>query len=115
MSVFPGIKAERRIHPRHALRTHALVVLGDGRQIEARTLAIGRGGMANVAGINPPAGSTFTVRVTPPIHPKGHAPFEAQVRVADCVLDGAEGGFRLGVEFQALDALARAVLKRVFG
>lgn len=115
MSVFPGIKAERRVHPRHPLRTQAFVVLGDGRQFEARTLDIGQGGMAIVAGINPPAGSTFSVRVTLPIHPKGHAPFEAQVRVANCVLDGTEGGFRMGVEFQALDAQARAVLERVFG
>ena len=71
--------------------------------------------MSVFSGIQPPAGSTFAVRAALPIHPKVHAPIEAQVRVANCVFDGAEGGFRMGVECLALDARARAVLLRVFG
>lgn len=110
--IFPGIQSERRAYPRHPLRTQAMVVLGEGRLLEARTLDIGKGGMALVTGINAPVGSQFGVRMTLPVHPKGNALFEARVRVANCVLDGVEGGFRLGLEFLALDAAAKSVLER---
>ncbi len=112
MSVFPGITAERRAYPRHPLRTHAVLILADGRQIEARTLDVGKGGMAIVSNSNPPIGSTFGIRVTLPTHPRGNAVFEARVRVANSVLDGAESGFRIGIEFLALEPAARAVLER---
>ena len=112
IDVFPGVKSERRAFPRHPIRTQAFVVLGDGRQLEARTLDIGKGGMAIVTGINSPVGSQFGVRLTLPVHPKGNALFEAQVRVANCVLDGVEGGFRLGLEFLTLEPTAKGVLDR---
>lgn len=111
--VSPAAKSERRAFPRHPIRTQAYIVLGDGRQLEARTLDIGKGGMGIVTSINPPVGSQFGVRMTLPVHPKGNALFEAQVRVANCVLDGAEGGFRLGLEFLALPPAAKSVLDRV--
>lgn len=115
MSVFPGLVPERRAHPRHPLRTSATIVLADGRMVDARTLDIGKGGTGVVAGINPPLGSSFGLRMSLPVHPKGNALFEAQVRVANCVLDGVEGGFRLGLEFLALTPQARSVLERALG
>lgn len=112
MGIFPGIKSERRAFPRHPLRTQALIVLADGRLIEARTMDIGKGGMGVVLGFNTPVGSRFGIRLTLPIRPKGNALFETQVQVANCVLDGAAGGFRLGLEFVALQPEAQAVLDK---
>lgn len=112
MGIFPGIKPERRAFPRNPLRTQVFIVLADGRRLEARTMDIGKGGMGVVIGVNAPVGSRFGVSLTLPIRPKGNALFETQVQVANCVLDGVEGGFRLGLEFLALQPEAQAVLDK---
>ncbi|MEY8878707.1 MAG: PilZ domain-containing protein [Leptothrix sp. (in: b-proteobacteria)] len=104
--------AERRLHERHAIRTDAAVLLPDGYQYTVQTLDLGRAGMALVADINPPVGSNLAVRVSLPLHPSGHGLFVAHARVANSVLDGAEGGFRVSLQFLTLEAAATQVLER---
>ena len=104
--------SDRRAHDRHPLRTDISLRTADGRQFPGRMMDIGKGGMAVVIDINPPMGSPFTVGARVPVRPGGSAIFEAPVSVASCVLAVNDGGFRVGLQFGALDAKAQDVLKR---
>ena len=102
--------SDRRAHTRHAFRTDVLVLMPGGRQGIGQALDIGRGGMAIVADINPTVGSGMAIHLTLPARPSGSAVFEARVLVANCVLDGAEGGFRIGLQFLALEPAVKLAL-----
>ncbi|HQC81334.1 MAG TPA: PilZ domain-containing protein [Accumulibacter sp.] len=103
---------ERRANQRLLLRTQAFVLLPDGRVVATRTLNISKGGIGLIADFNPAVGSAFSLRVNLPLRPTGKALFEARVQVANSVFDGAEGGFRLGLQFLGLDPTAAALLGR---
>lgn len=106
---------DRRAHARHPIRTEARVSLPDGRVLAVQTLDIGKGGAAVVADINPAVGTLLRVQMRLPARPRGSALFEATASVANSVLDGREGGFRIGLKFGPLDAAAQAALKGMLG
>lgn len=112
MKPFPVVASERRAHDRHPLRTSATLQFASGPPQAARTLDIGRGGMGIVAGLNPPLGTELEVRLRLPVRPKGNAELVARARVVNSVLAGSEDGFRLGLQFSAMDAEAKSVLAR---
>lgn len=109
----PDPKPDRRAFARHLLHTQASLVLSDGQKVPARTLDISKGGLGVVADLNARVGTKLGLSVSLPIHPRGSAILSTQVVVANCVLDGQEGGFRMGLMFFDLDAQARQVLARV--
>jgi hypothetical protein len=104
--------SDRRAHDRYPLRTDVMLQSADGRQFPGRMLDIGKGGMAVVIDINPDIGTRFVVRARLPVRPGGNAAFEAPISVASSVLAVSDGGFRVGVQFGALDAKTQDVLKR---
>lgn len=109
---FPHLSGtDRRRHDRHPLRTSVTLALPDGRVISGRTLDIGAGGAAIVCDLNLRAGIRLSVRLRLPARPEGTSPFAAVGTVANCTLAGQDGGFRLGVEFEPLDAAAAEALK----
>ncbi len=114
MTAQPDVKQERRSGPRLRLRTNAFLLLPDGRRLEVRTLDISGGGMGIVADVDLRSGSLFGLSLSLPLRPRGQAQFEVRVQVVNCVFDGTERGFRIGLEFLALGDEPRKVLERVF-
>jgi len=107
------IITDRRAHDRHPFRTSAVLVLPDGRSVQARTLDIGKGGAGVVTDINAPIDIELTLRMSLPARPAGSALFEARATVVNCSLAGSEGGFRIGLQFGTLQPSALAALKGV--
>lgn len=88
--------------------------LADNTVVSARTLDISAAGAAVVCDLNVKVGATVKLRARIPARPSGSLPFLAKASVVNCTLAASEGGFRLGLEFQALDADAQASLKGIF-
>jgi hypothetical protein len=115
VSVFDAVISERRAEDRHLFRTEVLILVPGGGQYIGQTLDIGTGGMAIVCDINPPQGFELTIRLTTPARSRGSLTFEARATVANCVLAGRDGGFRIGLAFVSLDAAANAALAGILG
>lgn len=111
MSLTKGAISDRRSHDRHAIRTQATLFLGNGREVTGYSLDIGEGGAAVVCDLNIPLGHSLSIRLTLPANPRGNTPFEAKATVANCILAGRDGGFRIGLEFEFLEPSAMAALK----
>lgn len=111
MSLTKGVISDRRAHDRTGIRTQAILVLADGREVVGYTMDIGEGGAAVVCDLNLPLDYPLTIRLTLPANPKGNAPFEASAVVANCILAGRDGGFRVGLSFRQLEPSAKAALK----
>lgn len=107
----PTVISDRRGHQRHAFHTDAVLTLPDGRALVAQTLDVGMGGAAVVTDINPPIGFELTIRMSMPARPKGSKVFEARASVANCILAGGDGGFRVGLQFKPLTPEAVLALK----
>lgn len=106
---FPDL-SERRAHDRRPLRIVAHVLLPNDQAFEVRTLDIGAGGMGILASANPKPGTSFAIQFTLPAK-AGHqaAPLQLKVKVANSILD--HGGFKIGLQFLALDAGTERVLR----
>lgn len=104
--------ANRRTHQRHPLRVGVALVFDNGYRIEARSLDISSGGLGVVTDTNVPVGVRLTIDMHLPVAPSGAVAFTAQAFVVNTVLAGEDGGFRLGLQFLALDAGCRDALAR---
>lgn len=107
----PPDTAERRAHDRRPLRVSAHVLLPGSQPFEVRTLDIGLGGMGIVASANPKPGTSFAIQFTLPAK-AGHnpAPLQVKVKVANSVLD--HGGFKIGLQFLALEPAIERILRQ---
>lgn len=105
----PG--TDQRAHARHPFGTEARLVLPDGRAWVAHTLDIGEGGTAVVTDVNLLVGAALTIQLKLPAQNGGSTMFQARAKVANTILAPRDGGFRIGLQFEALDAAASAALK----
>ncbi len=110
MKPIPTVATNRRAHDRFPLRTDVLLQLSDGRQARARSLDMGKGGMGIVTDINALVGTKLNLQLRLPVGTGGSELFQASAVVANVVLAGSDGGFRLGLQFLELSAQAREVL-----
>lgn len=115
MSVFQTSDVERRAHGRHPIKTDALLALPGHAPVAARLLDIGKGGAGVVSDYNLPVGTRVALRTRLPSRGSGGAVFEAEGVVRNCTLAASDGGFRLGVEFDALSAAASSALGDFLG
>jgi hypothetical protein len=114
MSVFSTAPTERRGEDRHPYRTQVLLQLPDGQQVVGQSLDIGKGGMGIVTDLNPPTGFVLRVRLMVPAPgSRGSVMFNARTTVANSVLAGREGGFRVGLQFDPLDDASKAALNGI--
>lgn len=104
---------DRRAHERYAIHVTAQLQLADRAPVPARTLDVGKGGAGVVCDFNLAVGTKLTLRMKLPARPSGSAVFESAASVVNCTLAGADGGFRLGLQFGPLSAPALAALKGV--
>lgn len=111
MTLPRALVSDRRGNDRHPFRTAAVLRLPDGQALQGRTLDLGKGGAGVVVDLNLPVGTAVNVRMNLPARPSGNAVFEARATVANCTLAGSDGGFRLGLQFDALGDAALAALK----
>lgn len=102
---------DRRAHDRHPFRVRVVLAFADGRQVPGRALDLGAGGAGVICDLNVPVGVKLALRMKLPARPSGSAAFESLATVAHCSLAGSEGGFRLGLQFDALSPAALAALK----
>jgi hypothetical protein len=91
--------AEKREARRRSVRSAGRLLLQPSHEIEVRLLDISSRGIGLVASVNLPAGTTGTLQFGVPGPDARPIPFEARVAVADCVLSGADQGFRIGMQF----------------
>jgi c-di-GMP-binding flagellar brake protein YcgR len=75
-----------------------------------RTLDLSHGGIAIVAPINLPEGTTLELHCQLPLKPTGSAAFHATARVANSFLSGKEDGFQIGLSFVHIDDASRQTL-----
>ena len=115
MSVFETSPSERRAHDRRPIKTDALLGLPGQRTAAARLLDIGKGGAGVVSDYNLPVGTRVTIQARLPARGRGSGVFEAGAVVRNCTLAASDGGFRLGLEFEALSAPATAALGDFLG
>ena len=106
-----SIITERRAHVRQPLRTSAALLLGDGRILLARTIDVGARGAAVVADVDPGEAAEVLLKVRLPARSHGSRLFEAPGKVVNTVFSGREAGFRLSLQFGALDAQASQTLQ----
>lgn len=111
--VSDGRTHDRRAHDRYAIHVSAQLLLGNGAAVPARTLDIGKGGAGVVCDYNLPVGTRLTVRLRLPARPSGSAEFDSPATVVNCTLAGADGGFRLGLQFGTLAPAALTALKGI--
>ena len=105
-------ESDRRKHDRRPLRTVARVVLPNNQAFEVRTLDIGAGGMGILAGANPKPGTGFVIQLMLPSKTAAPTPFQAKVRVANSVLGGDLGGFKIGLQFVDLEPATDSLLRQ---
>lgn len=103
---------DRRGSDRRSLRASVLLKLPTGHVIEARALDIGKGGTGVVCDFNVAVGTEVAIRMALPVNPSGGTVFEATAKVTNCTLSSKDGGFRLGLQFNALSAAASAALTK---
>ncbi|MDO9314084.1 MAG: PilZ domain-containing protein [Burkholderiaceae bacterium] len=106
----PPATGNRRQYDRCYLRGVATVVLSPKDSFEVRTLDISSGGMAIVAAANPRPGTTFSIKVSLPLRPKGFTAIEARVQVMHSILASDEQGFKVGLQFVNLDTATAAAI-----
>ncbi|GAP35983.1 hypothetical protein ISF6_1823 [Piscinibacter sakaiensis] len=106
--------ANRRAHERYPLRIDVLLIRPDGARAFGRTTDLGRGGMGVVYASPIPVGTVVAVRAPLPGRRSPKEFFGTDARVVNCSLSGADGGFRIGLAFEALDAHASEQLARAF-
>jgi len=105
-------ESDRRAHDRRPLRIAARVLLPNDQSFEVRTLDIGAGGMGIVAGANPKPGTTFAIQFNLPAKTGPATPLQVRVKVANSVLGGDQGGFKIGLQFLALDPVSERVIRQ---
>lgn len=110
MKPIPSGTPNRRAHERSALRIGVTLVFTNGFSSAARCLDISKGGMGVVAELSVPVGARLRVQARLPVAVGSPLPFEADAFVSNSVLAGAEGGFRLGLQFLELPPPARDAL-----
>jgi c-di-GMP-binding flagellar brake protein YcgR len=106
---------ERRRAERKVLRTKALVILGNAQPFEVRTLDLSATGMSIVASANPKPGTVLNIRLSIPVRTGGNTPFEAKARVVHSVFSSAESGFKIGLSFTELSAVAASAILKFLG
>ncbi len=103
---------EQRRSPRWQIKTAArLVVLNSNQVAEARTLDISSGGLSIIADFSLKVGTLLQVSLLLPPKVKDAVPLSARAEVMNCVFDGRNGGFRIGMQFVDIDATARAEIE----
>lgn len=96
---------ERGQSLRKGFRTLATVRVAQ-HVFQVRTLEINPSGIALAVAANPPVGMLLELDLSIPVR-GGPARVHAKGQVTHSVLSSAEGGFRVGVKFVALDEAAR--------
>ena len=95
------------------IRTPVHLVLADRTQFVCRSFDIGMGGMGVMADASIPVGTQLMLKATLPSKRAQAETLICRARVAVCVLasPGSHGGFRVGLQFQALDPKAVELLQ----
>lgn len=106
-------ESDRRVHDRRPLRIPARVLLPGDQSFEVRTSDIGAGGMGIVAGANPKVGTVFALQFSLPSKTNGNpAALQVKVKVANSILGVDQGGFKIGLQFLALDPASERVIRQ---
>lgn len=108
--VTPDLPHEKRRYERCMLRTKATIILSSGQEIEVPTIDISRGGVGIIASVNPPMGAQFNFRVPLMLKPKGLVLVESHVIVMHSILAGSAGGFKVGLQFVALNESLKSAI-----
>lgn len=94
-----GSASAQRRSDHSVLRVPAVVMMSGQQVFEVRTLDIAPRGMDIVAPANPRPGTTFTIKCTIPVRPKGRTTIEVQAKVVQSVFCSTENGFKIGLTF----------------
>jgi c-di-GMP-binding flagellar brake protein YcgR len=108
-SAFEGVNLRQT--DRKLVRVPAVVTTADGSQCEARTLNISATGMALVAAVNFNHGTRIEVSFRLPTE-QVMTMIKLPGEVRNCVLSGADSGFRIGLEFSNVPAATQSVLQK---
>lgn len=103
---------EQRRSPRWQIKTAARLVLNSNQVANARTLDISAGGLSVVADFSLPVGTKLQVSLLLPPRVGNAIPLSARAEVMNCILDGRNGGFRIGMQFVEIDAAVRTEIER---
>lgn len=106
---------DRRRDERRLFRGGAVWAPVGQSPAQVRTVDLSASGIALVSSTNPPIGCRCRVHFYLPMREGGNKAVDLMATVARSSFSAAEGGFRVGLEFEAPDAEAMRVIKRFIG
>lgn len=105
-------QGERRRDERRMFRGGALWAPVGMAPMQARTIDLSASGIALVSPLNPQVGARCRVHFNLPLRDGSSLTVDTSARIARASFSAAEDGFRVGIEFDALDSELQRALKR---